>query len=191
MECEGCQTVSFSHTSWFSEDGDYTTDGFEPRIHRELFPPAPERKMPEWGFDLRFELPVEEQWIDNLHKESYAAAGMNSFSLAAMGARAIVDHVVTTKAGEPEKRGQNGFKEKLERMRQSALISETQAEVLLAAFDAGSAAAHRGYRPSRDDVFTLLDITENLLEIVYVNPGRHARRIRAAEELKAKTPARR
>ena len=50
--------------------------------------PAPERKMPEWGFDLRFELPVEEQWIDNLHKESYAAAGMNSFSLAAMGARA-------------------------------------------------------------------------------------------------------
>jgi hypothetical protein len=40
-----------------------TGDGPEPIVHRKLYPPAPERKMPEWGDDdtlIRLDFPANE-----------------------------------------------------------------------------------------------------------------------------------
>lgn len=75
-------------------------------------------------------------------------------------------------------------------MRAKGLITEVHAEILNAAFDAGSAAAHRGYSPTREDVYALLDITETLLRQLYIDPMRQARQAEAAAALKTKTPQR-
>ncbi|MGH7075305.1 MAG: DUF4145 domain-containing protein [Stellaceae bacterium] len=185
IECGGCHTVTFVHSHWFSEDTEYTEDGSTPILHRDLYPPTPSRKMPEWGVDAYLGLKNEDLWVVKLHADIYAAVGMEAFALAAMGTRAIVDFAVTSTAGE-----EGTFKDKLNRMRKQHPITETQVEVIYAAFDAGSAAAHRGYSPTREEVFTLLDITESLLQQLYIDPVRQRRQAQAAEALKSKTPPR-
>lgn len=184
VECAGCHTVTFIHSHWFSEDYEFTEDGSTPIVHRDLYPPTPSRKMPEWGMDAYLGLKTDDLWIVKLHADIYAAIGIEAYALAAMGTRAIVDFVVTSNAGE----GGN-FKDKLNRLKQN-LITETQVDVIYAAFDAGSAAAHRGYSPTRKDVYTLLDITESLLQQIYIDPVRQRRQVEAATALKSKTPQR-
>ena len=120
--------------------------------------------MPEWASELWLPLTREDQWVVKLHGDIYAALGTGALSLAAMGTRAIVDFVVTSKVGDTGR-----FAKKLERMHAKSLITEVQAEILNAAFDAGSAAAHRGYSPTREDVYTLLDITESFCYSIFTS----------------------
>jgi hypothetical protein len=128
----------------------------------------------------------EDQWLAKLYDDIYNALATGAFSLAAMGIRTIVDFVVTSQAGDT-----GSFAKKLKRVRAAGLITETQQEILSAAFDVGSAAAHRGYSPARKDVHTLLDIAEALLRQVYIEPMLQRDHAEAATELKKKTPPRR
>jgi len=184
LECRGCQNVTFAHTHWFSEDATWGDEGPEPIVHRDLYPPSA-RPMPEWASELWLSLSRKAVWVAKLHGDIYAALGTGAFSLAAMGTRAIVDFVVTSKVGDG-----GSFTEKLATMRVKGLITEVQADILNAAFDAGSAAAHRGYSPEREDAYTLLGITETLLRRLYIDPMRQGRQAEAAAALKAKTPQR-
>ena len=185
VECCGCHTVTVIHSHWFSEDCHLTDDGWVPIEHCELYPPAPRRKMPEWGIDAFLSHTSTDLWIVDLHADIYAAIGMKAYALAAMGARAIVDFVVTSNAGD-----KGEFKEKLNRMRDQGLITETQVGVIHAAFNAGSAAAHRGYSRKEEDLFTLLDITEFLLQQIYIDPTRQRRLKERAAALRSNTPPR-
>lgn len=103
-----------------------------------------------------------------------------------MGIRAIIDHLITSEAGGQE----NGFCKKLTHLVEQRKITSTQKEVFNAAFDAGSAAAHRGHKPAENDLFTLLNIMENILYDFRVKPAQEREREKAAEELKAGTPQR-
>jgi Domain of unknown function (DUF4145) len=170
---------------WSSVDYDITEDGPTPILHRDLYPPAPSRKMPEWGIDGLVCYSLNDTWIIQQHADIYAAIGINAYALAAMGMRAIVDFIVPSKGGT-----KGNFKEKLTRMHQERLITETQVDVIYAAFDAGSAAAHRGHSPELVDIYTMLDITESLLQQIYIDPVRQRRQARAADALKSKTPQR-
>jgi hypothetical protein len=185
LECRGCQNVTFVHTHWFSEDTEFGDEGPEPIVHRDLYPPSPPRPLPEWASELWLSLTYEDHWLVKLHKDIYAALGSGALGLAAMGTRAIVDFVVTSKAGDI-----GGFAKKLERICSEGLITEIQAKIINAAFDAGSAAAHRGYSPDEKDVCTLLDITETLLRRIYIDPMRERLQVEAAATLKTKTPPR-
>jgi Domain of unknown function (DUF4145) len=185
LECRACLTITVVNTHWFSEDCDLDDDGWTPIVHRDLYPPAPSRKMPEWGVDALLCLPSDHRWIVQLHADIYAALGMKSYSLAAMGTRAIVDFIVTTKAGD-----KGYFGGKLNRMREQNLITEIQVGVIFAAFDAGSAAVHRGHSPTREDVNTQIDIAETLLQQIYIDPVRQKRQAEAAAALKSRTPQR-
>ena len=82
-----------------------------------------------------------------------------------MGTRAIIEYIATTKADVSRYKRNYSFKEKIGRMLRMNFISTMQAEVILAAFDA--AASQPDYLPGQSDVFTLLDIAEQLLEKDY------------------------
>jgi uncharacterized protein DUF4145 len=183
LECMGCQNVTFVHTHWFSE---YTDNTGRPIVHRDLYPPSPRRAKPDWAGDLWAAVPRKQQWLVKLYHDIYGALGLRALGLATMGMRAIVDFVVTSAVGDAIK----GFKNKLDAMREQGLISELQVDVLYAAFDAGSAAAHRGYSPSREDANSLLDITESLLRRVYIDPMYERRHAKAAADLTERTPKR-
>jgi hypothetical protein len=185
IQCAGCRTVSFCHTHWFSEDYEATEDGgYRVIEHRDLYPPAPPRRMPEWGADLFHALTMQQQWVRGLHSDIYAALGMKAYSLAAMGIRTLVDFVVTSKAGD-----YGTFSDKLARLRQRGL-TEAQEKITDAAFDAGSAAAHRGHIPTMKEAYLMLDIAEKLFEQFYIEPSLEGQRKKDADRLRANTPPR-
>ncbi len=108
----------------------------------------------------------------------YRSLDADNRSLPMMGARTLVDMLIVEKVGDV-----GTFKQKLDTLAARGFIGTAQVEILDAALDAGSAAAHRGHTPSFEEVNAVMDIVENLLKAVYVLPD-------MAKSLKKTTPPR-
>jgi hypothetical protein len=162
LECRGCESISFRHTYCFDP-----TDETEVTI----YPPPTNRRPPAWQVSL----PAD---VQQLLREVYSALAAESRSLAMMGARALVDMVLLKNVGDL-----GSFPEKLAAAEKAGLIGRKNRDILATALDAGSAAAHRGYRASSVDVAAVMDIVENLLQAIY-----HLGSL--ADELKKNTPPR-
>jgi hypothetical protein len=150
------------HTSSFSE---------EPEDEVKYYPPRVSRRVPAWKVNLPRD-------IGALLDEVYAALHNGSQRLALMGARAVVDLVITDKVGDV-----GGFRQKLEALEAQGFIAPKNRNVLAAALDAGRAATHRGHAAKPEHTGHVMDIVENLLQAVYILEG-------AAQELRQSTPAR-
>lgn len=163
LECCGCETVCLRRAYWFSESAEYDDEVLD------FFPPPMSRRLPLWLDELGQE---ERQLLE----EVYVALQADSRRLAMMGARAVVD-IVMNREGD-----QGDFGAGLDALEARGLIGTRQREVLKAALDVGHAAAHRGHRPSCEDVETVIDIVENLLQAELLGP--------AADDLRTRTPQR-
>jgi len=166
LQCSGCQEVAMSRTDWCSED-----DPQDPSIPT-FFPPRISRRKPAWVD--RLEVPTE--YIGILD-EVYAALHADSRRLAMMGARALIDTVIRRTVGD-----QDNFARGLDELSAKYLISERDRGIIEAAIDAGHASAHRGHKPTSDDVNVVIDIVERMI---------HAEILAAqAQALKKTTPQR-
>lgn len=163
LECCGCENVVLRHSHSFSE---------LPEVEVAYYPPRVSRPTPPWKNKLPYR-------FSSLMDEIYSALHANSRCLALMGARTVVDMVVLDKIGDV-----GSFQQKLEHMEQRGFVSRQSREFLAVAFEAGSAAAHRGFRPMEEQLLNVMDIVENLLQAVYVLQD-------AAAELRKATPPRR
>jgi hypothetical protein len=161
LECCGCKDAMLRRTFVFNAE--------EPAVR--YFPPLISRHSPSWQYNLP-------QDIAAVLDEVYRSLDADNRSLPMMGARALVDMLIVKKVGDV-----GSFKQKLEKFATDGFIGTAQVEILDAALDAGSAAAHRGHTPSFEQVNAVMDIVENLLKAVYVLPD-------MAESLKKTTPAR-
>ena len=161
LECRGCKSVCLRH-----QNADATGDS-----EIVFYPPRISRRSPTWRANLPLEM---RQMLD----EIYRALHNDSSRLALMGARTLVDLLMTSEVGDT-----GPFKRKLVALQTKGVITSKHAEVLEAALDAGSAAAHRAYRPDPDDLNAVMDIVENLLQSVY-----HLGKL--ASRLKQTTPRR-
>jgi hypothetical protein len=112
-------------------------------------------------------------------REIYSALDDGSTRLAMMGIRAVIDVVTTQSVGDI-----GSFAKKLTALQAAGSITQSEGEMLNAALDAGSAAAHRGHVPTPGQTQTALDIVEHVLEKTY-------RLASAADSLKKSTPPRR
>ncbi|HLG55468.1 MAG TPA: DUF4145 domain-containing protein [Vicinamibacterales bacterium] len=146
LACAGCETLSVRHTSHFAPTLETTVT---------IYPPRTARMKPVWWDQLPKELA-------RLLDEIYSALDLGSRRLALMGARAALDMLLVEKVGDV-----GGFRAKLKALERDGFIGLKNREILEAALDAGSAAAHRGYAPSSDDLNAVMDIIENLLQAVY------------------------
>jgi hypothetical protein len=162
LECAGCETVCLRQTHWFSE---------EPEPQVTYYPPAVSRRMPLW----RYKTPYR---IADLMGEIYTALHNDSRSLALMGARTIVDLLLVDKVGDA-----GSFSAKLQKLEAQGFVGKQSRAILEAALDAGSAAAHRAYKPTTEHLNQIMDIVENLLESVYVLE-------KGATEIRKATPQR-
>lgn len=143
LECQVCQQTRLRVSFWNSENEDGPVF---------FYPPLSKHKAPAWLKDL----PVE---YKDLAQQIYPALDAESYSLALMGARALLDLYISRHSPVS-----NDFKKKLEELQQRGALSAKQIEILWPTFDAGSAAAHRGYLPSEENVITALQVVENLLQ---------------------------
>lgn len=163
VECCGCEQVSLRHTS------EYPSLGAEPEV--SMYPPRVARRTPRWLHKLP-------DTVRGLMGEVYTAFHADSRRLAVMGARALIDVLAREQVGD-----QGDMRKQLKALHAAGFISDNNRDDLAAAFDAGSAAAHRGHEPTKREVELALNIVENVIESVYTLGG-------AATTLRKKTPPR-
>jgi len=161
LQCRGCRAVCLRET--------FNDATGEEEV--SYYPPAISRRLPAWRWDLPSDM-------REMLEEIYRALHNNSSRLALMGSRTLVDMLMLKQVGDV-----GSFQRKLSALEKQGLIAPDHSEVLSAALDAGNAAAHRGFKPARDDLNAVIDIVENLLMAAY-----HLKRV--AARLKKKTPAR-
>lgn len=130
------------------------------------------RQKPDWYEKLDSEYRA-------LLDEIYPAISMEMRALAAMGLRTVIDMACNKLVGDLR-----GFEEKLDALLEKGFINQNEREILAIAVDVGSASAHRGHTPNKEDLNTLLDIVEHLLKGIYVLRP-------ASQRLKEVTPKRR
>lgn len=113
----------------------------------------------------------------DLLNEVYVALQNAQPMLAAMGIRALMERMMIEKVGD------NGaFSRNLEAFQNAGFISAVQREQLEPVLEVGHAAIYRGYKPSEEDLSTIVDITEGLIQSIYLHGTK-------AKELKGKIPA--
>lgn len=160
--CRGCKSVVLRRTSVFSE--------YDAR-EVQYFPPPIARVKPHWFY----ELPPD---LQNMLSEIYRSLDADTRALPMMGARAVLDRVITDTIGDV-----GSFEQKLQKLEAERHISAKVREILDAALDVGNAAAHRGYAPRVKHVHSVMDIVENLVHSTYVLE-------KVAKEVKKDTPQR-
>ena len=171
LRCCGCDSIRFRHESWCNDYGDESVTSY--------YPSARSRSLPPWlvGVEgLRFIF--SQTFVPSLLRQVYSAFHAQSFALAAMGIRALVEQMFIDKVGD-----KGSFIQNLDAFSSAGYLSRIQRDSLEATLELGHAAIHRGYEPSADDIRRALDIAEPLLETVYIHEGR-------AEQLQKTIPKR-
>lgn len=169
VKCRGCDTAALRIQSWIDQSLDYEEDA---GTETTMYPPASYRPMPRWLSGLAV-LGQEEVMLRSFIDEIYIALRNKCLRLAVMGIRALLERVMIAKVGD-----QGTFKANIDAFEQKGFISASQRRALEPVLEAGHAAIHRAFDPTPGDVSDLMDITESVIEAIYVNDHKAAALIR-------------
>lgn len=163
LRCKGCDSIVFRHTNWFSED---TDKHGRPVRNVTVYPPTTYRKEPRWLSEVMW---MAEAYcpVRNLIGEIYVALQNDAPRLATMGIRALLDMVMIDKTGD-----HGSFSSNLAEFEAAGFVSEHQRKIIESVLEIGHATIHRGYVPHKNHVGLLMDITESIIESIYVNTYR-------------------
>ena len=157
IRCCGCDEVKMKITS--SSSGMYDT-------YVEYHPTAIFRRPPEWQSEIQLEgiLSPFHKTLSDLLTEVYKALRNGMPRVAAMGVRAVLETIMVEKVGD-----RGSFKDNIDAFEAAGHIAQLQRARVNAVLDVGGAAIHRGYAPSEEDVIAMLNLTENLIESIYIH----------------------
>jgi hypothetical protein len=179
LECCGCERVYFRRDFWFSEWESFGEDALtgEPTLEggteTTYWPPASSRKRPHWLTTIHEADPV----LGGLLTEMYDAIAGDLRVLAAIAVRTAFDRASEKFGVETTK----SFKEKLDYLSSYGHIGYDEEDVLSVLVDAGNAAAHRAWRPSIEELSTMVDMLESFIHRSFVIGG-------GIKKLKASVP---
>ena len=168
LRCAGCDEVSLQIDKWFSEHDGVETLRFPPKIFRQ---------KPRWFSEITDFMSAHQEFGELLN-EVYVCLQNDCPRAAAMVCRALLERIFVKEVGD-----QKSFQKNLQVFEEQGKISATQKSFLTDVLEAGHASIHRGYRPSQKDLSTIVDITENLMEIIFVHEAK-------VSDLKKKVPPR-
>lgn len=144
----------------------------------DYYPPLPLRIKPVWYVYLSDDY----QAILN---EVYDALDNSLFFLASIGIRTALDKLIVEKIGDA-----GSFPAKLKKLVTNDIIDKTEIRILLPVIDAGSASAHRSYRPDIKSINDMMDILEAIFYKLVVEPEKKKELGRKADGLRKSTPRR-
>ncbi len=163
LKCAGCDHVVFRHTATHSKS--YDDDGNLKEIVT-YSPPKQTRRKPSLlstvAGGLQF---VMKDVISDLFDEIYIALHSECPRLAAMGIRSLMEHVIIDKVGD-----QGTFKKNLEEFQKRGFISESERTIVDTTLEVGHASIHRNHKPSMDVLTSCLDISEAIVNRLYLWP---------------------
>lgn len=171
LECCGCETHIFREDRYFSEP-----DGFD----TVYFPKAPSRPRPDWVDAVFFYDDV----LDDLLEELYSAAETNLRVMTAIAVRTAFDRATELLGVSAEK----PFVKKLDELVASGKIGAGEREVLDALVNAGSAAAHRAWKPKLGELRTMITVMESFIHRTIILEGAAKRLAKAAPRKRKAEP---
>jgi predicted transport protein len=178
IECCGCEHLEFVEMSRLAEgygyfDNEETAVQNEERKWNEtIYPPVTYRNPPPWFEDL------PDPTLRAISKEIYNSLQTNSHYLATFGSRTLIDRLIVLTVGDKD-----NFSSGLQALEDEGKLSAHEREILNPVIDAGNAAAHRGWTPTKEQITVILDTVEGLIHRLLVLPG-------LADELDDSVPSR-
>ena len=175
MQCKDCGTTTYCidtriHPGYMMGDSYIETTDY--------FPPLPLRTKPAWYGSLS-------KGYQTILAEVYQAIDNSLFFLSSTGVRTAIDKLIVEKIGDA-----GGFKDKVDRLVAKKIIDDTDGEMLLALIDAGSASAHRSYKPKPEIINHMMDILEDIFFKLLVEPKKKKELKKKADKLRKSTPKR-
>lgn len=160
LECCGCERVYFRRDVYFSE---WDTSGEDPvtgesrggGVETTYWPATITRQRPKWLDTIE----KTDRDLGDLLREMYVALDSDLRVLSAVAARTVFDRASEFLGIDPAL----GFQEKLESLAANGKIGIDEEGILDVLVDAGSAAAHRGWRPKPQELNTMVDVVESFL----------------------------
>lgn len=177
-ECRGCEHVSLIKKTHFSEHYDHYQDPSTGQEFRKelwdevIYPPVTYRASPPWFGDL------PDSTLQEIFKEIYKSLEIESHYLATFGSRTLIDRLIVLTVGD-----KGNFQKGMKALIDEGKLSEHEHEILKPVLEAGHAAAHRAWAPSKEMLTTILDTVENLIHRLLVLP-------KLTEELDEAVPTR-
>ncbi|MFT0733833.1 DUF4145 domain-containing protein [Ralstonia wenshanensis] len=157
LQCGGCHSVKL-RADWYAPgNGGQDVTSF--------YPPRQVRKEPAWMVKWWLQTALVSNPALMICKEVYKALQNEQPHLAAMGVRAVLEQTMIEKIGGDRRSFDANLDELLDKGYISALMRQQLAVVL----DAGSAAIHRGHTPTKEDLLTLVDIMEHVIQSLYIH----------------------
>ncbi|HEY9081186.1 DUF5655 domain-containing protein [Magnetovibrio sp.] len=178
IECCGCEHLALVKKTQFSEDIDFRYDPLtEEHVPVEIwdetiYPPVSYRSPPPWFDDL------PDDTLREISAEIYKSLQTGSHYLATFGSRTLIDRLIVLTVGD-----KSNFQKGLQALQDTGMLSPHERDILHPVVDAGNAAAHRGWAPSKEQLKVILDTVEGLIHRLLVLP-------KLAEELEEAVPGR-
>jgi hypothetical protein len=151
LQCCGCGDVCLAEQVLFTDDGEKEFN---------YYPPPVSRKRPKWLLALIID--INNTYMGALLDEIYEAAHSGQNRLAAMGIRALLEHLMITKVGD-----QGAFEKNLNKFHSDGYISLVQRDTLGSILEIGHGAMHRSFSPQSSDIMLALDTVEGVMAPIY------------------------
>lgn len=193
LSCCGCdhvfaQTITTDSESYHQY---YDRDGQEVLEHIETidtWPARSKRDVPEWFKHGTVDTDVQNPDPLNASlKELYGALDNELRVLASIGIRTSFDIAAELLGIDAEKK----FFQKLNELVDKGLITEADKQNVETLIDAGSASAHRGWRPRLEDLGVLMSALESFIYNSMVLPSRKRAHDAELAKVKKKVPPKR
>ncbi len=152
-QCRGCKDarIHIKTSTLFNGTKAYDSE--------TLYPPKTLRSKPKWFRELS-ETTFR---LDKLLSEIYISLQNRCTRLAVMGIRALLEHIMIEKCGD-----KHSFEKNIKAFEDEGFVSPIQKTALCLALEAGHATMHRSFEPKNEHVLAALDITENIIESIYI-----------------------
>ena len=181
IECQGCETVSFRHQSWFSEAQDFDDDGTTERIYplrnKDAISPRPYHNVPS---NLRR---IYTELVDCFNNDSptLCAAGLRALVEGICAQQGITDGPVEVPArgGGTQIERRDNLEGRIAGLQEKGLLTQPSAHTLHEHRYLGNDAVHDLARPSPDELKLAVEIVEHVIEQLYELPEKAAELHRA------------
>jgi hypothetical protein len=157
IQCLGCETFSFRHTSSQSSNIDPDTDDFA--VDEKIYPNRDRDREPIENYYLFPSI------IKTIYIETLKAFNNNAIILATIGLRSIIESICIE-----QKINGRSLEDKINKLSDSGFVSKIQANFFHTHRLLGNGAAHEMVAPSIEEFLIALDIAETILKTVYIIP---------------------
>lgn len=177
LECQGCSTISFSHSSWFSEDEQDGEDGVVERLY-------PMRKQ---GNLIARSFQNVPPALRRIYTESIDCFNSESNTLCAAGLRALVEGICSeqgildglvecpAKGGGTQTLRRTDLSGRIAGLHEKGLLTKSSADTLHEHRYLGNSAVHELARPTEIELKLAVEILEHTLDSIYEMPEKAAR----------------